>query len=94
MGHEECVQWIRELARKPEVAREVGLELEFGSFEKFAKRAKEAKGGGPSGRHYGHLIVLAEDRALLRLVFDIIQAALRFGVILERWRIVHQVLVP
>ena len=62
-------------------------------FRKFIKETKESKMSSPSGRHYGHYKAWAEDEELSVLAFDIIECALRNGIVLERWKTVHQLLL-
>ena len=54
---------------------------------------KEKKISFSSNRHYGHYKVLALDRELLRIVYYVIALALESGVVLKRWREVHQILL-
>ena len=54
---------------------------------------KEKKTSFLSNRHYGHYKVLALDRELLRIVYYVIALALESGVVLKRWREVHQILL-
>ena len=59
------------------------LEAAYEDFRHFARRVKEHKGGGPSGRHYGHYLVLSQDDEILSLNFRIMQLALKHGIVLE-----------
>ena len=96
LGDEEpiaCAQWIEELKRKGGDTEEVRLEAKYEEFEKFAVKVKENKGGGPSGRHYGHYLVISRNGEILDLVFRIMNLALRHGIVLDRWKTVHQLLL-
>ena len=91
--HEEVAQWLRECKKKEGVKEEVSLSVKWEEFKHFAGTVIESKGSSPSGRHYGHYKVLAEDESLLRILFDIVDIALQSGTVLERWRKVHQMLL-
>ena len=88
-----CQEWIEEMRRKKEGTPEVELIAKFEDFKRFASQAKESKGGGPSGRHYGHYKVLAQEEDILRIVFRVMALALKHGVVLRRWEMVHQQLI-
>ena len=89
----EIKQWIEELRVKEGVQGEVKLETTFEDFRKFARRAVESKASSPSRRHYGHYKVLEKREKLLWLVYDVLAIALEYGIVLERWRVLYQVLL-
>ena len=91
--HKEVAQWLEECKRKGGVTNEVKLEVSWEDFKHFAEKVLEFKGSSPSGRHYGHYKVLAEEESLLRVLYDIIDMALKTGIVLQRWRRVHQMLL-
>ena len=53
------------------------LEARWEEFKHFAEKILEFKGLSPSGRHYGHYKVLAEEESLLRVLYDIIDMSLK-----------------
>ena len=89
----EVVQWLKELAKKDGVKRETYLGTHFSRFVKFAKGAKESKGPPPSGRHYGHYKVLAQEEDLLEVLYKIMECAVQTGEVLAMWKEVLQVLL-
>ena len=91
--HKEVGQWLAACKKKEGVTTEVKLEVRWEEFKHFAEKVLEFKGSSPSGRHYGHYKVLAEEESLLRVLYDIVDMALRSGTVLHRWRRVHQLLL-
>ena len=88
----ELKQWIEELRVQEGVKGEVRLKTTFDDFWKFARRVVESKTSSSSRRHYGHYKVLAKREELLRIVYEVLALALIYGIVLERWRVVYQVL--
>ena len=84
---------VKGMQEKEGVTKEVSLRVRWEEFKHFAEKVIESKGSSPSGRHYGHYKVLAEDGSLLKLLYDIVDIALRSEIVLERWRRVHQMLL-
>ena len=89
----ECCQFVEELQVKKGVRGKVELRTTFKTFQALVKKVKENKTSSPSKRHYGHYKVLAMEEELLRVVYDVIDLALERGIVLKRWREVHQMLL-
>ena len=88
----ECVEWVDGLRSKNIETTE--LQVEENDFRRFIQKVRESKSSSPSGRHYGHYKVLDRDPELRTIAFRIMELALRRGVVLQRWKIVHQILLP
>lgn len=86
-------QWIMEMKRKQGVTGQVELRTTFGEFEKFVNGVVESKSSSPSGRHYGHYKVAATNERFLRVLYKVMEIAMRRGVVLRRWEKVLQVLL-
>ena len=90
---EEVRQWLEGMKRKEGVEGQVPLRSTFAAFQEFVKGAIEAKSSSPSGHHYGHYKALATEEKLLRTVYSVIEIALKRGIVLRRWKAVHQILL-
>ena len=88
---EECIEWIIGMKKCKGVDME--LEVTYESFRDFIKGKKKSKTSFPIGRFYGHYKALNEDGELCRLAFDNIYIAVSNGIVLERWKTVHQLLL-
>ena len=89
----EFTNWFKSLKRKREAVTTTNLHMTFEEFKSFIKKVPESKSSSPSGRHYGHYKVLARDEELLEIIFDLMSLALKHGIILRRWKTVHQLLL-
>jgi len=69
------------------------LNIDYHDFKKFAAKAKDNKGGGPSGRHYGQYLVFLQKDDLLGMIFQIMKVTLKNGIVLERRKTVYQLLL-
>lgn len=74
---------IKELRRKQEVIGEVELAASFEEFQKFTIKVNENKEGGPIGRHYGHYLVLSQEEEVLRVIYRVIDLALKIALCLK-----------
>ena len=88
----ECVEWIHGMRKKDGITS-TELEVTLESFKKFIKETKESKTPSPSGRHYGHYRAILNDESLCNLVFSIVEITVMNGVVLDRWKTVHQILL-
>ena len=89
----EVIEFIKASRRMNDVNENLDI-LNFEHFQRFCQKQEEKKNSSPSRRHYGHLKALVWDEELLRMQFRIINLAYKKEVILKRWEVTWEALLP
>lgn len=80
---------------QPNRPKQLHLSYSFDEFQFFIKSAKEKTSSSPSGRHYGHYIVLNQHlKDILHDIYRIMMIGLNFGVVLDRYKNTVTTLIP
>lgn len=78
--------YLNALERPNAVKKELEFKYSFHEFCSFVRKSKEKTSASPSGRHYGHYIVLLKKLpGLLEDIYRVMNISITHGVILERF---------
>ena len=85
--HPQAKDFLAFLKRDPKVKKEIQFGIDFDSFCKFVRKAKEKTSSSPSGRTYAHYKVLLRHRKkILEDIFAIMELAVANSIVLDRWK--------
>lgn len=78
--------YLKALERPNTVKKDLPFQYSFQEFCSFIKKSKEKTSASPSGRHYGHYIVLQKKLpGILQDIHRILNLSIKYGVVLDRF---------
>ena len=81
----EIKEWLSHMKYHENIEpNKVKFDVSYESFTKYVKKIKEKTTSSPSGRHYGHYKSLL-DTDEFQTLYDILDIAIKYQVILPRW---------
>ena len=79
--------YLKALERPSNVKKDLQFKYSFNEFRYFIKKSTETTSASPSGRHYGHYIVLNRNLPnVLKDIYRILNFSIQHGIILERYQ--------
>ena len=79
--------YLKYLKRNSCIDKELPFSVDFGRFCGFVSKSKEKTSCSPSGRTYSHYkALLLHQKQALRDIFDVMDIAITYSVVLERWK--------
>lgn len=79
----------------PNPPKQLAIKYTFADVRSFVKNAKEKTSSSPSGRHYGHYIVLNNNLPeILEDIYNIMMLGLNHGIVLDRYKNTVTTLIP
>ena len=79
--------YLKALERPSNVKKDLPFQYSFSEFRFFIKKCTESTSASPSGRHYGHYIVLNKHLPdILKDTYRIMSFGIKYGIVLERYQ--------
>ena len=86
--------YLSYLKRDKSITKELQFTIEFKHFCSFVSKAKEKTSCSPSGRTYTHYkALLLHQKKILKDIFNIMDMAITYSVVLDRWKRVNTTLL-